>query len=130
MVVQPIAYCISLFLTKSDRPNHKFRPRGIERFLGRQNRIEPRLCAVKTRRPKVGFRASRVRDQPEVPSASIAVLIDANGWKRTSVGRRLLPCCVITLLIVLIGTPLVSHVARPQNESAMLYAHEIHPAPL
>jgi hypothetical protein len=47
---------------------------GKERVLGLQNRVEPRLCAVKTRRPQGAFRASLVKGQ----SAAVAVSVDAN----------------------------------------------------
>ena len=41
------------------------RPRGEEGFLDLQNRVEPRLCALKTRGPKGGFRASAAGGQPD-----------------------------------------------------------------
>lgn len=53
------------------------RPRGKGRVRGRQNRVVPRLCGVKARRPKGGFRASWVRRQPAA-SAAVAFLVDAN----------------------------------------------------
>jgi hypothetical protein len=48
---------------------------------GCQNRAEPRLCAVKTRRPQGGVRPSGVRGEPYA-SAADTVFIDANRWKR------------------------------------------------
>jgi hypothetical protein len=53
------------------------RPAVPQRVLVSQNRVEPRLCAVKTRRPKDGLRAFWVKSLPDA-SAAVTVLADAN----------------------------------------------------